>query len=85
MYLMTDICLLGFPWWLIGKELVCQCRRHGFNPWVWKILWRKKWQPIPVFLPGKSHEQRSLGGYSSWGHKRVRHNSVTKQQPVYYL
>ena len=36
----------------------------GFDPWVEKILWRRKWQPTPVFLPGKSHGQRSLGGYS---------------------
>ena len=44
-----------------------------------KIPWRKKWQPSPVFLPGKSHGQRSLVGYSPWGCKRVRHNLVTKQ------
>ena len=41
----------------------------GFDPWVGKIPWRRKWQPSPVFLPGKSHRQRSLAGYSSWGHK----------------
>ena len=35
----------------------------------WKILWRRKWQPTPVFLPGESHGQRSLAGYSPWGHK----------------
>ena len=40
----------------------------------------KEMQPIPVFLPGKSHGQRSLVGYSSRGHKRFRHNLVTKQQ-----
>ena len=40
-----------------------------FDPWVGKIPWRRKWQPTPVFLPGKSHGQRSLAGYSSWGHK----------------
>ena len=34
-----------------------------FDPWVWKILWRRAWQPIPVFLPGESHGQRSLAGY----------------------
>jgi len=51
------------------KESTCQCRRHGFDPWVRKISWRRKWQPIPVFLPGKSHGQRSLGGYSPWGCK----------------
>ena len=35
---------------------------------VWNICWRRKWQPTPVFLPGKSHGQRSLASYSSWGH-----------------
>ena len=48
-----------------------QCRRCGFDPWVGKIPWRRKWQPILVFLPGKFHGQRSLVGYSSWGRKRV--------------
>ena len=43
--------------------------RPGFNPLVGKIPWRRKWQPTPVLLPGKSHGQRSLVGYSSWGHK----------------
>ena len=43
-----------------GKESTCQCRRHGFYPWVGKILWSRKWQPTPVFLPGKFHEHRSL-------------------------
>ena len=41
----------------------------GFDPWVGKIPWRRKWQPTPVFLPGKSHGQRSLAGYSPWGCK----------------
>ena len=58
-----------FPWWLGGKESTCQCKRCRFNPWVRKIPWRKKWQPTPVFLPGKSHGQRSLAGYSPWGCK----------------
>ena len=39
------------PWWL-GKESTCQCRRHGFDPQVGKIPWRRKWQPTPVFLLG---------------------------------
>ena len=39
------------------------CRRHRFNPWVGKILWRRR-QPTPVFLPGKSHGQRYLVDYS---------------------
>ena len=43
--------------------------RHGFDPWVGKIRWSRKWQPTLVFLSGKLHEQRSLAGYSSWGCK----------------
>ena len=63
---------LGFPGGTIGTEPTCQCRRHkrrGFDPWVGKIPWRKAWQPTPVFLPGESHEQRSLEGYSPWSQK----------------
>ena len=58
-----------FPRGSSGKESTCQCRSHRFNPWVRKIPWRRKWQPAPVILPGKIHGQRSLVGYSSWGHK----------------
>ena len=43
--------------------------RPGFDPWVGKVPWRRAWQPTPVFLPGESHGQRSLVGYSPWGHK----------------
>ena len=60
------------PRWHSGKEFAWRCRRHkkhGFNPWVWKMLWRRKWQPIPVFLPRKSHGQRSLESCSQWGRK----------------
>ena len=67
------------PWWLSGRESTCQFRRHRFDPWVGKIPWRRKWQPILVFLPGKSHGQRSLAGYSLWG-CRVGHDLTTKQQ-----
>ena len=52
-----------------GEEPDCQCRRlkrRRFNPWVERISWRRAWQPTPVFLPGKSHGQRSLAGYSLW-------------------
>ena len=61
--------LNGPPWWLSGEEPAFQCRRHGFNPWVRKIPWIRKWQHTPVFLPGKSHGQRSLVGYRPWGGK----------------
>ena len=62
----------GLPWWLSGKQFACQCRkcrRRGFDPWVGKIPWKREWLTSPVFLPGKSHEQRTLAGYSSWGAK----------------
>ena len=59
----------GFPWWLRRESLCLQCGRPGFQPWVGKIPWRRKWQSIPVLLPGKFHGQRSLVGYSLWGHK----------------
>ena len=48
-----------------------QYRTLGFNYWVGKITWRRKWQPTPVFLPGEVHGQRSLTDYRS---QRVRHN-----------
>ena len=43
--------------------------RCGFDPWVGKSPWRRKWQCTPVILPRKSHGQRNLPGYSPWGHK----------------
>ena len=61
----------GLPGWLSGKESPSQHRRRGFNPWVRKIPQRRKWQPNPVFLPGGSYGQRSLAGYSPWGHKEL--------------
>ena len=45
-----------------------------------EIPWRKKWKPTPVFLPGKSHGQRSLVGYSPLGHQRFRHDLASEQQ-----
>ena len=51
-------------------ERIClQCRRPGFNPWLRKILWRRAWQPTPVFLPGEFRGQRSLVGYIPRGHR----------------
>ena len=50
-------------------ESTCQCRRCGFDPWVSKVPWRRKWQPTVVFLPEKCHRQRRLVGYSLWGCK----------------
>ena len=73
------ISLMMVLWWsydgiglqrrLNVKETACQCRRHGLNSWVRKIPWRRKWPPISIFLPGKSHGQRSLLAYSPQGCK----------------
>ena len=57
------------PWWLRGYSVCLQCRRPRFNPWVRKISRRRKRQPTPVLLPGKSHGWRSLVGYGPWGCK----------------
>ena len=67
------ILLILFPGGASGKESTCQCRRHkrcGFNPWVGKIPWSRKWQPTPVFLPGEFHGQGRLAGYSPRGRKQ---------------
>ena len=55
-----------------------QYRRLWFYPWIGKIPWRRKWQPAPVFLPGKIPCQRSLVGYKIHGVTRVGHDLVTK-------
>ena len=54
-----------------GKSVCLQCGRPGLDPWAGKIVWRRKWQPTPVLLPGKSHGQRSLVSYSPRGHKEL--------------
>ena len=69
--LFGGVVVVGLPWWLSGKEPDCQCRRLRLNPWIRKIPWNRKQQPTPVFLPGESHRQRSLAGYSSLGHKEL--------------
>ena len=49
----------------------------GLIPFVWKIPWSGAWQPAPVFLPGESHGQRGLGGYSPWGCKELDTTEAT--------
>ena len=70
---------MGLPRRFSGKDSACQCRRHGFNPWVRKIPWRRKWQPTPVCLLRKPHEKRSLVGYNPRGCKRVKHHWVSTE------
>ena len=61
--------VLGLHWWLRWQSICLQCGRPGFDLWVRKIPWRRKWQPTPVFLPREPHGRRSLVGYSPWGRK----------------
>ena len=71
----------GFPRGAGDKQLTSQYRRrkrHGFNPWIRKIPWRRAWQPTPVFLPRESQGQRSLVGNCLWGHKELAMTEVTQ-------
>ena len=74
------------PWWLRWYRICLQCRRPGFDPLVWRIPWRREWQPTPVFLPGESHGQRSLEdkrlGYSPWGRKEL---DMTEQVSLSFI
>ena len=72
----------GFPGDSVVKDpnLPANSGDTGSHCWVRKIPWRRKWLPTPVFLPGKSHGQKSLVGYSPRGRERARRNLATKQQ-----
>ena len=75
--------VLGFRMGSAGKALACQCRRlkrHGFDLWVGKIPWRRKWQLASVFLPGKFHGHRRLVGYSLWG---LKESGMTEHAHTY--
>ena len=65
----TDSSYMNLSKWLRWLSVCLQCGRPGFDPWVRKIPWIRKWQSTPVLLPGKSHGQRSLVGYSPWDPK----------------
>ena len=60
---------IGLLWWLRWQSICLQCERPGFNTWVGKIPCRRKWQPTPGLLPGKSRGWRSLVSYSPCGRK----------------
>ena len=62
---------MGLPKGLSDKESAYQCRKPRFDIWVREIPWRRKWLPTLIFLPGESHGQRSLPGYSPWYHKEL--------------
>ena len=67
-----DVCVCvvgGLFRWLSGERICLQCGKHrrcGFDLWIGKIPWRRKWQLTPVFLSGEFHGQGSLVGYSPW-------------------
>ena len=85
--LITSYCwVIKLPGWCSGKETACQCRRCkscGLNPWVRKIPWNRKWQPAPVFLPGKFHGRRSLAGYSPRGCKESDMTEATQHACIH--
>ena len=74
--------LYHFPGGSDSKSFCLQLRRPGFDPWVGKIPWRRKWQPTSVLLPWKSHGRRSLVGYSPWGCKE---SDMTKQLNFHFF
>ena len=66
-----EIFTRGLPRWYSGKESACQGGRPRFDPWIGKIPWRREWKLTPEFLPGESHGQGTLEGYSPRGHKEL--------------
>ena len=73
--------------WLNGKESACQCKRlkkHGFDTWVRKITWSRKWQPFPVFLPAKFHGKRSPVHYGPWG-CTIRHDWANTHTYIHFV
>ena len=73
--MLSEICQ-GLPRWLRGKEFPWQCRRHGLDPWVRKIPWKRKWQPTLLFLPWRIPWTEESGRLQSMGVTK----SQTKQQ-----
>ena len=80
MEIVTDI--IFFSGGSDSKASACNTGDPVFNPWVGKIPWRRKWQPTPVLLPGKSHGQRTLVGYSPWGRKE---SDMTEQLHFHFI
>ena len=75
---------VGFLGGASGKESACQCsrcKRRRFDPWVEEIHWRRKWQPTPVFLPGKWTEE--TGVLQSMGLQRVAYDKAIEQAHMY--
>ena len=90
MHIAEILVMLTRNMWIVpggtsGKEPACQCRKHKsyrFDPWVRKMPWRRAWEPTPVFLPGESHGQKSLAGYSPQG---LRESTRPKQLSIQHM
>ena len=76
---------MGVPWWLRWSGVCLQCWRHGFDPWVGKIPWERKWQPTPVFLSGKIPWTEKPGRLQSMGSQRVWHKWVANKELSAFL
>ena len=95
-YLPAPITCKGFPGGISGEESACHCRRHerlGSDPWDEKIPWRKKWQPTPLFFPGKLQggdpgEPQPVTPWSHKGSRRIEHIHITCKHrcslPIFY-
>ena len=84
-YIYDSFIIISFSGSPSSKEPACKGRRQKrrrFNPWVGKIPWRRAWQPTPVLLPGESHGQRSLAGYSARGHEKLDTTNGTSVFPL---
>ena len=75
-----SLSVAGLPRWLSGKESSCQVGNAGSIPGSRRTPWRRKLQLTSVFFHGKCHGQKSLVGYSPWGHRRVEYDLAAKQQ-----
>ena len=85
---------VGFPTGSDSKEPTCQCRRpkrRGFDTWVGKILWRRKWQPHSTILALQIPWTEELAGYSLWGHKEsditehIHTHNITRSPDLSYI
>ena len=88
LYSLDQVCVcvlfLWLPWWFSGKESPCDAGASGSIPGLGRPPGAGNGKPTPGFLPGKSHRQRSLEGYSPWGHKELD-MTMTKQQQQLFL
>ena len=83
-YSLICVSTIGLPRWLSGKESACQCRRRGFDPWVGKIPWRRKWQPTPVYLLGNPMDRKAWQATVHRVTKRVGHDSASTKHHLHY-